>query len=232
MPGVLRAWPAGGASTREASSTSEITPADVDLIVEQTDQARPASCRSCSTAIRRPGSASSSREDIPFYRKQMRLILGRNGLMDPTCLDDYIALGGYASAAQGADHDAAGGDHRGDQAVGPARSWGRRVPDRAEVGDLPEGRAVSPKYVICNADEGRSRRLHGPRGARGQPALGHRGHDDRRVRHRLAPGVRLRAQRVPAGGQEPRASPSTRRGSWGLLGERHPRDRASTSTST
>ena len=38
--------------------------------------------------------------DVPFYRKQMRLVLGRNGLMDPTCIDDYVLLGGYAAAAK------------------------------------------------------------------------------------------------------------------------------------
>jgi NADH-quinone oxidoreductase subunit F len=32
--------------------------------------------------------------DIPFYKHQGRLILGKNGLIDPTVIDDYIALGG------------------------------------------------------------------------------------------------------------------------------------------
>jgi len=38
--------------------------------------------------------------DIPFYAKQMRLLLNQNGLLDPTNLDEYIALGGYAALAK------------------------------------------------------------------------------------------------------------------------------------
>jgi NADH:ubiquinone oxidoreductase subunit F (NADH-binding)/(2Fe-2S) ferredoxin/NAD-dependent dihydropyrimidine dehydrogenase PreA subunit len=91
-------------------------------------------------------------KDIPFYKHQNRLILGKNGHIDPTSIDDYIAEGGYA-------------------ALGKALEMG---PDNvlAEVkkanlrgrggGGFPAGRkwetcrnAPSDKrYVICNADEG------------------------------------------------------------------------------
>jgi hypothetical protein len=37
--------------------------------------------------------------DIPFYSKQMRLVFGKNGFMDPTSIHDYIALGGYEALA-------------------------------------------------------------------------------------------------------------------------------------
>jgi len=36
-------------------------------------------------------------EDVPFYKKQKRLIFGSNGLIDPTRIEDYLALGGYAA---------------------------------------------------------------------------------------------------------------------------------------
>ncbi|MCG6537880.1 MAG: SLBB domain-containing protein, partial [Syntrophales bacterium LBB04] len=36
-------------------------------------------------------------EQVPFYKKQRRLIFGSNGLIDPTKIEDYIALGGYAA---------------------------------------------------------------------------------------------------------------------------------------
>ncbi|MBI4672573.1 MAG: NADH-quinone oxidoreductase subunit NuoF [Chloroflexi bacterium] len=38
--------------------------------------------------------------DVPFYARQTRLLLNQNGLLDPTNIDEYIALGGYASLAQ------------------------------------------------------------------------------------------------------------------------------------
>ena len=35
--------------------------------------------------------------DLPFYRKQKRLVLDFNGRIDPTRIKDYVALGGYSS---------------------------------------------------------------------------------------------------------------------------------------
>ena len=39
-------------------------------------------------------------KDIPFYKHQNRLILGKNGHIDPTKIDDYIAEGGYGALAK------------------------------------------------------------------------------------------------------------------------------------
>ena len=38
--------------------------------------------------------------DVPFYQLQKRLILADNGFIDPTCIEDYIARGGYSALAQ------------------------------------------------------------------------------------------------------------------------------------
>ena len=35
--------------------------------------------------------------DIGFYRKQKRVLLADNALIDPTEIDDYLAIGGYGS---------------------------------------------------------------------------------------------------------------------------------------
>ncbi|NIV39019.1 MAG: NADH-quinone oxidoreductase subunit F, partial [Anaerolineae bacterium] len=35
--------------------------------------------------------------DVPFYKLQQREILSMNGLIDPTSIDDYIAVGGYGA---------------------------------------------------------------------------------------------------------------------------------------
>ncbi len=42
-------------------------------------------------------------EEIPFYRGQQRELLRDNGRLDPTSIDDYIALGGYAALAKALD---------------------------------------------------------------------------------------------------------------------------------
>src|SRR4030067_1604459 len=41
------------------------------------------------------GEKIASEEDVPFYKKQMRIIFGNNGSIDPTRIDDCIAAGGY-----------------------------------------------------------------------------------------------------------------------------------------
>jgi NADH-quinone oxidoreductase subunit F len=39
--------------------------------------------------------------DVPFYKLQQREILWMNGLIDPTSIEDYIAVGGYRASGQG-----------------------------------------------------------------------------------------------------------------------------------
>lgn len=38
--------------------------------------------------------------EIPFYKHQMRLLIGNNMKIDPKSIDDYLALGGYAALAK------------------------------------------------------------------------------------------------------------------------------------
>ncbi len=35
--------------------------------------------------------------NVPFYKTQTRLVLGNNGVLDPTSIEDYLAVGGYAA---------------------------------------------------------------------------------------------------------------------------------------
>ncbi len=91
-------------------------------------------------------------KDIPFYKHQKRLILGQNGSIDPTVIDDYIAEGGYNGLAKALEM---GSDRVLDE-VKKANLRGRGG------GGFPAGKkwetcrnAPSDKrYVICNADEG------------------------------------------------------------------------------
>jgi NADH-quinone oxidoreductase subunit F len=38
--------------------------------------------------------------DMPFYKKQQRLVFGPNGYIDPTKIEDYLAIGGYSAMAK------------------------------------------------------------------------------------------------------------------------------------
>jgi len=90
--------------------------------------------------------------EIPFYKKQMRLIFGKNGFMDPTVIGDYIALGGYTALPKAfrmtpeqiiEDIKKSGLRGRGGGGFPTGRKWASCRKTKAE-----------PKYVICNADEG------------------------------------------------------------------------------
>ena len=39
-------------------------------------------------------------EDVPFYKKQHRLVFGSNGMIDPTRIEDYLIIGGYSALAK------------------------------------------------------------------------------------------------------------------------------------
>ncbi|MDD4859361.1 MAG: NAD(P)H-dependent oxidoreductase subunit E, partial [Dehalococcoidales bacterium] len=38
--------------------------------------------------------------EVPFYKHQMRLVFGNNGAIDPTRIEDYMAVGGYSALAK------------------------------------------------------------------------------------------------------------------------------------
>ena len=92
-------------------------------------------------------------EDVPFYKKQKRLVLGSNGLIDPTLLDSYLSIGGYSALAK------ALSDMSPEGVIDEVKKAGLR--GRGGGGFLTgtkwdgcrkaEG---SPKYVIGNGDEG------------------------------------------------------------------------------
>jgi NADH-quinone oxidoreductase subunit F len=92
-------------------------------------------------------------EEIPFYRKQRRFVLGNCGLIDPEDMNEYIARGGYFAAAKACSEmsspeicdmiTASGLRGRGGGGFPTGRKW-----DAARVQESGK------KYVICNGDEG------------------------------------------------------------------------------
>ena len=90
--------------------------------------------------------------EVPFYKRQMRLIIGNNGLIDPTSIDDYLAIGGYTALAKALKMTP-------EQIIDEVKKSGLR--GRGGAG-FPTGskwettrKAIGEtKYVICNADEG------------------------------------------------------------------------------
>lgn len=91
--------------------------------------------------------------DIPFYRKQQRLVLRNLGNIDPEAIDDYLAIGGYQALRK------ALSEMTSEQIIEEVKASGLRGLGGA---GFPAGRKWEAcrraedkeKYVVCNADEG------------------------------------------------------------------------------
>jgi len=91
-------------------------------------------------------------EDIPFYKLQKRIIFGNNGIIDPTSIEDYFSVGGYAALEK------AFFDVTPEEIIDQVKKSGLRG---RGGGGFPTGvkwdtcrKNDGQRYVICNADEG------------------------------------------------------------------------------
>jgi NADH:ubiquinone oxidoreductase subunit F (NADH-binding)/(2Fe-2S) ferredoxin/NAD-dependent dihydropyrimidine dehydrogenase PreA subunit len=92
-------------------------------------------------------------DEVPFYKLQKRLIFGNNGEIDPTNIEDYIAIGGYSALGKVLfnmtpvqiieEIKASGLRGRGGGGFPTGLKWETCRHAKGEV-----------KYIICNADEG------------------------------------------------------------------------------
>jgi len=99
------------------------------------------------------GARIAREQDIPFYKNQRRAVFGHNGYIDPVDLTDYLAVGGYEGLSKAlfsmtpstvVDEVLASGLRgRGGGGFLTGRKWRSCA-----------AAAGTPKYVICNADEG------------------------------------------------------------------------------
>jgi NADH-quinone oxidoreductase subunit F len=95
----------------------------------------------------------NSEKEIPFYRAQHRLVLGNNGLIEPTRIEGYIGIGGYRALTKALfqmepnqiinEIKASGLRGRGGAGFPTGKKWEdcRKAPGNT-------------KYIICNCDEG------------------------------------------------------------------------------
>jgi NADH:ubiquinone oxidoreductase subunit F (NADH-binding)/(2Fe-2S) ferredoxin/ferredoxin len=96
---------------------------------------------------------ANKQDEIPFYKKQVRLLTENNLKINPTDIEDYIALDGYQALANAlfnmtseaviAEIETAGLRGRGGAGFPTGRKWVICRKADSEV-----------KYIICNADEG------------------------------------------------------------------------------
>lgn len=99
------------------------------------------------------GEIVGKRADIPFYSRQRRIVLGLNGVIDPLSLDEYILHGGYSALVKAlttmspeeivSEIEKSGLRGRGGGGFPTGRKWRSALQAHG-----------SPKYIICNGDEG------------------------------------------------------------------------------
>jgi NADH-quinone oxidoreductase subunit F len=92
-------------------------------------------------------------KDIPFYKSQKRIIFSQNGSIEPTRIEDYIAIGGYSALCKVlngmsseeviSEIKIAGLRGRGG---GGFPTWQKWDSCRKAKGNV--------KYIVCNCDEG------------------------------------------------------------------------------
>ncbi len=91
-------------------------------------------------------------DDVPFYNRQTRTVFGMNSKVDPKIIEDYLAMGGYSALTKAL-------KMKPDEIIQEVKQANLRG---RGGGGFPAGvkweetrkANGSPKYVICNADEG------------------------------------------------------------------------------
>jgi len=99
------------------------------------------------------GETEMTEEDVPFYKKQNRLLLAQNGHIDPENIDHYLAIGGYKAASK------ALFDMKPAEIIDEIKKSGLRG---RGGGGFPTGKKWAScagakgdaHYIICNGDEG------------------------------------------------------------------------------
>ena len=129
---------------------TKVSLADVDEIVERTMAKGEIVER---LAYRQNGKIYEKQEEIPFYQKQTRKVLEHCGHIDADSIQEYISIGGYAA------FEKALFDMTSEEIITQISDSGLRG---RGGGGFPTGRKwtqvarqkATPKYVVCNGDEG------------------------------------------------------------------------------
>jgi len=143
-------------------------------------------------------------DEVPFYKLQKRIIFGQNGSIDPTSIEDYIAIGGYKALVK------ALFDMSPEEIIESVKRSGLRG---RGGGGFPAGlkwescrnAPGEPRYVICNADEG------DPGAYMDRSLLEGNPHSVLEGMIIGAFGICIREKRVPPGRPKPQGRPGTGR---------------------
>lgn len=99
------------------------------------------------------GKKVSMEKDISFYKKQRRIILGNNALINPTHIEDYLSIGGYSSLSKVLSSMTPEETTETIKKSGLRGRGGAGFPTGYKW-EFTRKAKNETKYIICNADEG------------------------------------------------------------------------------
>jgi NADH:ubiquinone oxidoreductase subunit F (NADH-binding)/Pyruvate/2-oxoacid:ferredoxin oxidoreductase delta subunit/(2Fe-2S) ferredoxin len=100
------------------------------------------------------GTAVEKKEEIPFFKKQVRTLLSRNEKVDPIRIYDYIENDGYLAMAKVLSTKDPPGVVEEVKASGLRGRGGAGFPTGVKWERLAEQPSDGGKFLVCNADEG------------------------------------------------------------------------------
>lgn len=104
-------------------------------------------------AYQKGGEVCKKQDDIPFYKKQTRLVLEHCGHIDATSIKEYLGIGGY-SAFEKALFDMTGDDIINEITEANLRGRGGGGFQAGKKWEQVKRQKSTPKYIVCNGDEG------------------------------------------------------------------------------
>jgi len=78
-------------------------------------------------------------EDLPFYKKQHRIVFGQNGMLDPSRIEAYFNINGYQALAKVLSEMTPEAVISEVKKAGPQRPRRRRISDGHQMGRRPQG---------------------------------------------------------------------------------------------
>ncbi|HEX76276.1 MAG TPA: NADH-quinone oxidoreductase subunit F, partial [Dehalococcoidia bacterium] len=92
-------------------------------------------------------------QEVPFYKRQKRIIFGNNGYITPNAIDDYLALGGYSALSKALFEMTPEGVIEEVKKAGLRGRGGGGFPTGVKWESCRQAHGDT-KYIICNCDEG------------------------------------------------------------------------------